>query len=463
MKFSFIHNNSKLANNLVVFIFMSTIMLWDFKFYSLHFKYLILALIPFLIFEIYKDSKKIKYIYYSILIFILLFFHLIFSELKYIEKFNNIYDIKILKILYFSYISLCVLIFFPIIENNKKKFINFFIPIFLISTLISLFYFEYDAPYFCGGIPDYFNFFEYYKNNNGETIAVNKGEFKLSFNHFLYEENSHLGMVISPIIIYITFYLLNLENKFKFILYLISFFIFFVLSSTTLLLGLIINLLILIFIVILKKKISGIYKLSFLLIFTLSIFTTSSECTQRISSLINLYYKDILIGKFLTSSKKIENKNAQETNNKNSNGTLVSSGENLSAEVNAHAIKVLINSIKNKPFGYGFDNYYIAYNDYLLEPQNEFFWRVEGYNKGDGGNNFIKLFSEFGIFSLIIFIIIILYIFDKKIKFENKVFFVPFIITQFIRGAGYFNAGFSIILLMILIDYINTNYLEKKI
>ena len=118
--------------------------------------------------------------------------------------------------------------------------------------------------------------------------------------------------------------------------------------------------------------------------------------------------------------------------------------------------------MKNKPLGYGFDNYAKAYNDFLLEPQNKYFWRIEGYNKEDGSNNIVKLSTEFGIFSILFYLILILYAFDKKIKFENKIFFLPFIITQFIRGAGYFNAGFSIIFFMIIVDYTYTNYFKKK-
>ena len=61
--------------------------------------------------------------------------------------------------------------------------------------------------------------------------------------------------------------------------------------------------------------------------------------------------------------------------------------------------------------------------------------------------------TEFGIGSIAIFIYIFIFIFSKKISVENKIFLLPFAITQLLRGAGYFNGGFllSIILIILLV------------
>ncbi len=62
------------------------------------------------------------------------------------------------------------------------------------------------------------------------------------------------------------------------------------------------------------------------------------------------------------------------------------------------------------------------------------------------------MITEFGIFSVILFVILIYISISKKISIENKVFLLPFLITQFIRGAGYFNGGFILILFLLLIS-----------
>ena len=68
------------------------------------------------------------------------------------------------------------------------------------------------------------------------------------------------------------------------------------------------------------------------------------------------------------------------------------------------------------------------------------------YNNKDGANNFNKLIVEFGIFGLIIYLFIFLFLINKKISIELKLFYFPFILTQSLRGAGYFNGGFSCLL-----------------
>ena len=71
----------------------------------------------------------------------------------------------------------------------------------------------------------------------------------------------------------------------------------------------------------------------------------------------------------------------------------------------------------------------------------------------DGSNNFFKILVEFGILGIIFYLFLILFIFSNKIKFEYKVFFIPFIISQSLRGAGYFNSGFILVTLLMIIAY----------
>ena len=73
-------------------------------------------------------------------------------------------------------------------------------------------------------------------------------------------------------------------------------------------------------------------------------------------------------------------------------------------------------------------------------------------NSKDASSNF-KIITEFGIFYILLFLSL-LYIISKKISLENKIFLFPFFITQFIRGAGYFNIMFNINFIHIIINSI---------
>ena len=52
---------------------------------------------------------------------------------------------------------------------------------------------------------------------------------------------------------------------------------------------------------------------------------------------------------------------------------------------------------------------------------------------------------------------------SEKIPIEQKLFFVPFIITQLIRGAGYFNGGFILIILLMLYSLYSKNNNHNKL
>ena len=58
---------------------------------------------------------------------------------------------------------------------------------------------------------------------------------------------------------------------------------------------------------------------------------------------------------------------------------------------------------------------------------------------------------ELGLFNLIILIFFIKYLKNKSIALNEKLFCVTLIISQLIRGVGYFNSGFLIILFFIIL------------
>ena len=122
----------------------------------------------------------------------------------------------------------------------------------------------------------------------------------------------------------------------------------------------------------------------------------------------------------------------------------------LSSMVFFHHLTITRKSILDRPFGWGFNNYSKAVDHY-----NNQLVLINGYignlNKQDGTNNFFKIIIEFGFFGLFFYFAFFLCFLSKKISIENKIFLFPFILTQSIRGAGYFNGGFLLILFIICI------------
>ena len=83
--------------------------------------------------------------------------------------------------------------------------------------------------------------------------------------------------------------------------------------------------------------------------------------------------------------------------------------------------------------------------------KNNYSDEIMQINRNDGASNFSKLITEFGIIALILFIYIAVFTFSKKISLENKLFLLPIVITQMLRGAGYFNGGFLICIILIVL------------
>ena len=129
----------------------------------------------------------------------------------------------------------------------------------------------------------------------------------------------------------------------------------------------------------------------------------------------------------------------------------------LSSSVFLHSIVIAKKSFINKPFGWGLNRYDQAFNYYnkkiALHPEDAIDYL---YNNKDASNNFVKILVEFGFLSLFFYFFIIVYSINKLVPLEHKLFFIPLIIAQSIRGAGYFNGGFALIVFLILFSYINS-------
>jgi hypothetical protein len=116
-----------------------------------------------------------------------------------------------------------------------------------------------------------------------------------------------------------------------------------------------------------------------------------------------------------------------------------------------HALTITTESFLKKPFGWGFQRYEDAFFEYNKKNPDILFKEVYKLNAQDGTNNFFKIMTEFGIFGFIIYSILAYSLISKKISTENKFFLFPFLITQSLRGVGYFNAGFILILFIVLV------------
>jgi len=133
---------------------------------------------------------------------------------------------------------------------------------------------------------------------------------------------------------------------------------------------------------------------------------------------------------------------------------------NLSAGVYFRALMIAKKSIIEKPFGWGLNRYDKAF-EYFNKVNPSKVKSLNSYNNKDGTNNFVKMIVELGVFAIIVYLFIFLFLISKKIPIEYKLFYLPFVITQSLRGAGYFNGGFSLIVFFMLFTYLKLN--NKKL
>jgi hypothetical protein len=86
---------------------------------------------------------------------------------------------------------------------------------------------------------------------------------------------------------------------------------------------------------------------------------------------------------------------------------------NLSGEVLRTSFVVAKKAFFNKPLGYGFNNYNEAFEQFIDEIAI-YNWETRGLNTKDASNNFSKIVTEFGIFSLFFFYFVISFFFSKN-------------------------------------------------
>lgn len=426
--------------------FLGFIFFWDLKIEFIQGRFLILLCFIPLIKQIIEDHKlknnhKIKiFLFFSLFFFI----HLVFNFL-YENKSINIYNI--VSFAAFLYI-LAISIFININSSNfifnlNKIFLIFFILSCLIGVLLKI----PDAPHFCGGIPDMFSFFEH-KNYDPKRIG---SPYKVSFSEFIFQENSHLAMVAPGVICYGFYKIFRNKNEYIFkLLTLIFFIICFIKSSLTLILGLISSLLLIN--IFNFKKISIKVKSTFILviiIFTIS-FIYSDECKNRLIKFSPNSKTTNTIENQMTDAEDF-NKSVNQSKVKNLLSKLDSN--NLSSSIYSYHLILTLKSINDRPLGWGINRYEEAVNFYKNSFSSEYI-HLNKYNSKDGTNNVFKIFVEFGYFGLVFYFYLFKYIISDKIRISHKLFFIPILVTQLIRGAGYFNGGFILIFFIVLFQLI---------
>ena len=454
--------NIKAFNYLIFFLSVFSLFLWEVNLYhSFTSRYLIIFLI---VFNFLYYKKKDLGIY--LLILIIAFFILIHLHLNTDEISNR------------QYVSIVFLILTLCISFKFKIFFTKFF--FEISTIyISLI----NLLIISGVILYGFEIYDYNKYKNG-LCAINYSRSFQDFIRYFFIEPSHLAFLSTPIIVSYVFFIQKRNNL---ILLNYLFFVILIVTnylSASLLLSTIISiLLILIFNYKDLKKIKKNKLLISIFLFYLILFLSISTCNIRVTQFLklNLLYdlneigisKDIQkllpinddeIDKLQTDknfkfTKKIDKTTEEiektfrdnkdiivpytigDTDLKRFKEAIAPVEINMSTIVHVNSFAVTLNAIKNRPFGFGFQNYQDAHNNF--HQQNYFsFPEMSFYNYNDGASNFSKSLSEFGVFNILFLILFLLYLIKSEDELPIKVFLISILITQSIRGAGYFNGSF---------------------
>lgn len=137
---------------------------------------------------------------------------------------------------------------------------------------------------------------------------------------------------------------------------------------------------------------------------------------------------------------------------------------NLSTGVLINSINISIETLKERIFGWGLNRYerafdYYMFNAIIFPP---FYHEIFTLNYNDGSSNLTKSITEFGVIAFVFIPIIFFFFFTDKVNRNEKVFFLTIILTQLLRGAGYFNGGFAFSLIFIILTYLKRNENKKK-
>lgn len=443
----------KIKNNLSKQILFISIFIYlfffDQIFYFYNFKIdlrlslMLLIFLPF-IENKYKDYLKI------------IFYWLIFIAIFYFQSLLKFGDTIKLDYIFFNSKNLIICLFLSLILINIKIiYINFYKIIFLYILSFPLIYLISRFQIFYIFSNDY-KFIEILKFTFGNirTLFIEKD---LQSNLlYLFKEQSHFNMIGVFIIIN---FLINLNKIKKPIILIYSY-----LSLIFFLVIIIINL---------SSTFTYGYSLSIILIYILcfnklnKLFTLSSAfillTTLYISfndNKINEITSDLIYSlKNYEKSKIFIYKDDDEKLKKNKLSTYNSINiSNLSFEVYLFNLKLSLIAFKENPFGYGLNSYNLVHDKFsnIIPNKNK---GSNWLNKTNGSAIFIKSLAEFGIFIILFGVVFAKLILSNKVRTKKKILLLSGLITIIaIRGTGYVNAGFLILFILLINEFINVTY-----
>ena len=503
-------NKINLNSLFIISIFSISIFLWSFQPFNIQFRLLYLILLINLSYNFFFKKEKINF---NLLTWYICFFLVIFLI--------NFKSIIVSPKLIYSNILLFLVIIVVSFYWKYLKNIDYLIGIFIFCFGVSLIATgDFLVPHYgmphthnawidkCGGVTSKFisMFYqneaslllqEIYEKNETQVLLDKNGhaafpareyagrlqDYKITFSEILFRENSHISILAPSIILYSIYKISNNKNFLYKIILILFIFLLYTKSTSIFFIGIITS-----FIIIyifnrkkFNKKITIIY---FILIFALGYnFSSDIACKKRLMPLtvyiiqivgdLNTKIQNIFSNKniekknYITKfnkkllSKCMEGKNCDYKKLNFLNPTKPIKNINLSTGVFIISGEITIKAFKEKPWGWGFNNYSEAHTFLSDNNQINFLesWTnhhvIKHLNKNDASSTALKLIVELGLFSIIIFTIIFLYLLSNKIPIEEKLFYLPLIFMQFLRGVGYFNSGFLIILIFITLSYFN--------
>lgn len=424
-------------------IFLISILFWDIKIsYIIQSKFLIIFLFIFFFLN-FRKSETLKFLIINFLIIFLLFLHSIYF-VNY-----NIGNYLIFSLL-FLFISNCVaynlsINFKIILKKSCLYFILFFNLIFFYDLIFSDFY-----------------LYDHIDQHNG-LCTIFDSEDNLLLN-FFFIEKSHIGMTSASIIVYLFLNFPKLSNFYKinFIFFISSILLFF--GSLTLYLGLFLSITFISPYLFKKNKSKSII---ILLLINLLIIINFNNCNLRILQIfesdklflkkdnIAFYIKDFLdidLNKGIYKeglSKDINKRAFDEDGN-------IANGVNVSTVVYLNHLNFAVENFEKHMFGIGFQNFETYALEHAKKEKLIKNYETQAFmNINDGASNLNKLIVEFGILNIIFGFLFFYCLLKNNYSFEVNCFIFTLVLTQAIRGAGYFNGGFIFIIFILMSSTLN--------
>ena len=93
----------------------------------------------------------------------------------------------------------------------------------------------------------------------------------------------------------------------------------------------------------------------------------------------------------------------------------------------------------------------VCFKTIIIFKSYENYIHLVNLNKSDASSTLFKLLVEIGFFSILILFFLIKYLANSNVPIDEKLFFFTIFTSSLIRGVGYFNSGFVIILIFIIL------------